>query len=662
MISRWKIATWLVAGSLGLLAGLPLATTRAPAAESLTSANAAGGQVGNPGNDTCLTCHGNPSFAAPGADGKMRSLFVIKDKFGNSVHGKRLCTECHTDITEVPHKPGVKHQVSCVNCHDAVWNAAKAENKTQQYPMLGVVVEQIEHYLKSIHARANRDDPSRPNANCYDCHEPHYVYPIGSAVRAEWRLNIPNICGRCHTQERAVYATSVHGVEVLNNKNPAAAICSDCHTTHDVADPTTDTAKLSITRNCGNCHAEQLKTYTDTYHGKVNHLGYAYTAKCFDCHGNHDIRKVNDPQSRVFPTNRVKTCQKCHTDATAAFITFEPHGTSHDFGRYPLIWLASKFVLLMVSAMLVFFWSHTALWFYRESRERAERKMQTYVKKDELGDTQFKGKYYERFPALWRLAHLISALSLMVLVLTGMSVFYAEAPWANALMHWIGGPRVEAVIHRTFAVLFATIFVIQIIYFVVYVIRNRATFEWFGPNSLVPRGQDVWDILAMFRWFFGLGPRPVFDRWTYWQKFDFWAPFAVVIVIISCGLMLWAPTVTAKFLPGWIFNIATIFHGEAALLAVLFLFTVHFFNNHFRPDKFPLEVVMFTGAMPLEKYKREHRVEYNRLVASGELEKHLVDAPSQPIARGSTILGFTLLAIGLVLLIFVLVGMFGIGT
>jgi hypothetical protein len=98
------------------------------------------------------------------------------------------------------------------------------------------------------------------------------------------------------------------------------------------------------------------------------------------------------------------------------------------------------------------------------------------------------------------------------------------------------------------------------------------------------------------------------------------------------------------------------------LLAVLFLFTVHFFNNHFRPDKFPLEVVMFTGAMPLEQFKREHRVEYNRMVASGEIQKHLVDAPSQPMTVGATILGFTLLGIGLLLLAFVLSGIFGIGS
>ena len=123
----------------------------------------------------------------------------------------------------------------------------------------------------------------------------------------------------------------------------------------------------------------------------------------------------------------------------------------------------------------------------------------------------------------------------------------------------------------------------------------------------MPRWQDLCDIVAMFKWFFGLGPRPVFDRWTYWEKFDYWAPFWGVAIIGLSGVMLWFPTVTASVLPGWVFNVATIFHGEEALLAALFLFTVHFFNNHFRPDKFPLDIVMFTGAVSLEEFSASTR-------------------------------------------------------
>ena len=93
--------------------------------------------------------------------------------------------------------------------------------------------------------------------------------------------------------------------------------------------------------------------------------------------------------------------------------------------------------------------------------------------------------------------------------------------------------------------------------------------------------------------------------------------------------------------------------------SALFLFTVHFFNNHFRPDKFPLDVVMFTGSVPLEEFRREHTVEYNRLLQSGELQKYLVDEPSRPMSLGSRVLGFTLIGFGLFLLALVVTGMIG---
>jgi len=247
----------------------------------------------------------------------------------------------------------------------------------------------------------------------------------------------------------------------------------------------------------------------------------------------------------------------------------------------------------------------------------------------------------------------------MALVLTGMSALYANSPWAPVVIQQLGSPKVAALIHRVAASVFLTIFVIQLIYFIGRIGKNWKTFEWFGSHSLVPRWQDLWDMVAMFKWFFGKGPRPVFDRWTYWEKFDYWAVFWGVAIIGGSGLMLSFPSATASVLPGWVFNVGTLVHGEEAILAAVFLFTVHFFNNHFRPDKFPLDIVMFTGAVSLEEFQREHTVEYDRLVKTGELKRYLVDAPSRPMTLGSKILGFTLITIGLILLVLVVVGFFG---
>lgn len=652
-----KLAALVIAGVV-VLAGAPVIwKSDASAAET---SNVAGAQpiAEKPGNEVCLGCHGNPGFAMPGADGKMRHLDVAKERFENSVHGKRLCVECHKEITEIPHQKIEHLKVSCVQCHQSLWETAQKENKTQEFAKLEVVVSQINKYMHSIHARPNNEDQSSTNATCYNCHDAHYVYPAGSTERAEWRLRIPTICGKCHQKQLEAYVTSVHGDEVLWKANRSAAVCSDCHTNHDIDRPAMDASKLVITKNCGNCHAENLKTYTGTYHGQVNTLGYAYTAKCFDCHGSHAIQRVTDPASTVHPDNRLKTCQKCHTNATAGFVSFNPHGNTHNFDRYPYLWVTSKFMIGLLGAVFAFFWTSIALWFYRELKDRQEGKSRPHVLTHAL--PQEEGKYYQRFGPLWRVAHLVFALSVMMLVLTGTAVLFADTGWAKAIMSAFGSPKVTAIVHRTSAVIMLGIFFAQLAYFAVRIGRNWKAFDWFGPTSLVPRWQDLTDMINMFKWFFGQGPRPVFDRWTYWEKFDYWAVFWGMAIIGGSGFMLWFPNATAYILPGWAFNVATLIHGEEAILAAVFLFTVHFFNNHFRPDKYPPpDIVMFTGAMSLEEFKRERTLEYNRLVETGQLEKYLVDAPSRPMTLGSKILGITLLIFGLTLLTLVVIGFVG---
>jgi len=635
-------ATWLISAAIGI-AGLLM-----PASESAA-------QVLE--NDTCLGCHGNEGFSVPGADGKPRQLHVLGDRFGKSVHGKRLCVECHQNITAVPHEPGLQVKVSCVGCHESQWKSARLEDRAKEAERMGVVVQQIDRYMKSIHARPSREDQSRTNATCYNCHDAHYVYPPGSEARAEWRLNIPNTCGKCHAKQRGDYAKSVHGKAVLEDKNQYAAVCSDCHSTHDVESPARTSAKLAIVQNCGTCHADSLKTYTGTYHGQVGTLGYAYTAKCYDCHGSHEVQRVSSPNSTVHPENRLNTCQKCHKDATQGFVTFEPHATTHDFARYPQVWIAYKSMIALLAGVFLFFWSHTALWFYREYRERQERKSRPHVVADDTLRPQ--GKQFQRFGPVWRAAHLAFALSVMMLVLTGMAVFFAETAFAKVVIAVFGSPKAAAFAHRVAATIMLGIFFLHLVVVAVRIGRNLGTWDWFGPVSLVPNWQDLKDAIAMFKWFFNLGPRPMFDRWTYWEKFDYWAVFWGMAIIGGSGMMLAFPAATATFLPGWLFNVATIIHGEEAILAAVFLFTVHFFNNHFRPDKFPLDTVMFTGAVPLEEFRREHALEYKRLLASGELARHLVDAPSEPMTLGSKILGFSLIGFGLMLLVFVMTGWIG---
>jgi cytochrome b subunit of formate dehydrogenase len=168
-----------------------------------------------------------------------------------------------------------------------------------------------------------------------------------------------------------------------------------------------------------------------------------------------------------------------------------------------------------------------------------------------------------------------------------------------------------------------------------------------GPRSLVPQPIDLIQLLQHFRWFVGLGPRPRFDRYSYWEKFDYWAVFWGMAIIGTSGLMLWFPAFFARLLPGWIFNIALVIHGEEALMAMVFIFTVHFFNGHLRPDKFPMDLVIFTGRVSVEELKHERPAEYGRLVTENALAKVMTDPPSKGLTTVGRIVGTTAVCIGL---------------
>ncbi|UCF66947.1 MAG: hypothetical protein JSV80_14345 [Acidobacteriota bacterium] len=219
-----------------------------------------------------------------------------------------------------------------------------------------------------------------------------------------------------------------------------------------------------------------------------------------------------------------------------------------------------------------------------------------------------------------RILHAFLMTSFLGLSLTGLPLLFAHEPWAAKMAGLLGGYGVSGVIHRFCAVLLIGAFLTHVgrlsrrIF-----IKKEAGLLW-GPKSLVPQPRDLIQLYQHVRWFVGLGPRPKFDRFTYWEKFDYWAVFWGMGVIGSSGLMMWFPGFFSNFLPGWLFNIALLIHGEEALLAMVFIFTVHFFNGHVRPEKFPMDPVIFTGRLTEEELREERPAEYERLVRRNALD------------------------------------------
>jgi hypothetical protein len=148
------------------------------------------------------------------------------------------------------------------------------------------------------------------------------------------------------------------------------------------------------------------------------------------------------------------------------------------------------------------------------------------------------------------------------------------------------------------------------------------------------------------------------DTWTYWEKFDYWAVFWGVGMIGVSGLFLWFPEFFGSFVPGWAFNIATIIHSDEALLAAGFIFTIHFFNTHLRPEKFPMDTVIFTGEIRMDEFMHERPLEYQRLIERKNLDAFVTSPPSEGFLLLSSFFGSLLVLTGFFLLILIITGQF----
>jgi cytochrome b subunit of formate dehydrogenase len=249
--------------------------------------------------------------------------------------------------------------------------------------------------------------------------------------------------------------------------------------------------------------------------------------------------------------------------------------------------------------------------------------------------------------------HLAIVTSFLLLAATGLPLKFAHATWAPTVMSLLGGAETAGWLHRIAGAVTFGYFLWHLgmlghgLFF-----RNERGYFW-GPRSMVPQPRDIVDFIGMMKYFLYLGPRPKFDRFTYWEKFDYLAVFWGVAIIGVSGLVLWFPTAFTMVLPGWALNAAYVIHSDEALLATGFIFLFHFFHTHLRPEAFPMDTVIFTGCMPLERFKDERPLEYERLMATGKLDEYLVPPPTPQALRRDYVFGFTALAIGIALAIFI---------
>jgi hypothetical protein len=368
----------------------------------------------------CMRCHESRTLRSP-KDG--RSLFVDRAALVGSRHSAVRCSQCHSEVN-VSHRRAcetITHKVDCSSCHAEIGqeyqqslhgvmvakndpNAptckechgthgvmGKANSKSVTFPTnvpslcgrchregekaavryVGDEHKVVEHYVESIHGKGLMKSGLTVTAMCTNCHTAHSVKPHTDSTSSISRANIPSTCGRCHHGIQEQFESSIH-FTIAGKSERQSPVCIDCHSAHTIMRADEQGFKLQIMNQCGRCHEAIAKTYFDTYHGKVSQLGYTKTAKCYDCHGAHDILPVSDPRSHLSRENVVATCQKCHSGATRRFAGYLTHATHHDPEKYPFLFYTFWGMTGLLVGTFALGGIHTLLWLPRAMQMRRQ--------------------------------------------------------------------------------------------------------------------------------------------------------------------------------------------------------------------------------------------------------------------------------------------------
>ncbi|MCK4765668.1 MAG: cytochrome c3 family protein [Candidatus Aminicenantes bacterium] len=616
---------------------------------------------GNLQAPVCSDCHSKHKVLSPRDPGSKVSVANLD----------AVCSTCHMGYEKSIHTPRAHNDQrlkSCVACHTGhMTDMAMAESVVFKKSIGAICLTCHEEELgselgsahKEIHSQQIELIEKGESPNCGSCHQYHFKAPEHREF-----TSIKKECGDCHPKQQKEYESSAHYVSRLKGHTEAPT-CTTCHHEKRISKAEEDFRGQSVTELCGRCHGNRemtmkfrinpdvLKGYNTSYHGQMYQLGYQGEkyATCVSCHDNHHILPSDNPESTIAKQNLLETCSKCHKDANENFIGYLTHYSPMESKKNPVLHAIDIFMKLLLLGTLSVFGLHTLLWFFRLLIKR--------FKEGPIKKKPFSNKRVLRFITRERILHLLVVLSFLTLAATGLPLKYSHTALANWFANNIVGFGAAAVLHRIAGIALLVTFAFHVIILVQRAFIRKEKGIFWGPDSLVPNLTDFKVFFQHIMYFLGLRKtEPGFDRWTYWEKFDYFAVFWGNFIIGSSGLTLMFPEFFTRNFPGWLINAAHIIHSEEALLATAFIFTVHFFNTHLRPGAAPLDDVIFSGQLSEEKFKEERPLEYKRLKEAGKYEEQLV----KPLPKWKLLLihavGFFFLGIGFFLLTLIIIGTF----
>ncbi|MGB3096295.1 MAG: cytochrome b/b6 domain-containing protein [Candidatus Deferrimicrobiaceae bacterium] len=242
-----------------------------------------------------------------------------------------------------------------------------------------------------------------------------------------------------------------------------------------------------------------------------------------------------------------------------------------------------------------------------KERREEERRRREEKRRERLHE---EGEMFERFNRNFRFQHIVMFTSVIILIVTGMPIKFPEYVLSRYVVNLWGGIYNTTLVHRTGAVM--------LIYFMVhhllYTVLSRR-----GRRDLVlliPTPKDARDAVQNVRHFLGkTEEKPRFGRFSYIEKFDYWAVYWGCVIMIGSGLFLWFEGIVLKYFPKYILDVAHEMHSDEALLATLAIVIWHFYNVHFNPDRFPGTLMWWHGRISEHEMKEEHPLEYEEIMA-----------------------------------------------
>ncbi|MGE5247660.1 MAG: formate dehydrogenase subunit gamma [Verrucomicrobiota bacterium] len=253
----------------------------------------------------------------------------------------------------------------------------------------------------------------------------------------------------------------------------------------------------------------------------------------------------------------------------------------------------------------------------REMRLRAaaDRKAAARVAREErIREKEAEaGEKFQRFNRNFRFQHMVLFSSVIILIITGMPLKFPNFILSRFVINFWGGIQNSTIVHRIGAGMLIY-FMVHHFFYTVLTRDGRRDFL-----LMLPGPQDARDVVQNIRHFLGKTPeKPRFGRFSYVEKFDYWAVYWGCVIMIGSGLFLWFETDVMRFLPKYAVDMAHEMHSDEALLATLAIVIWHFYNVHFNPDRFPGTLLWWHGQLTEHEMKDEHPREYDEIMARRE--------------------------------------------